>query len=459
MQQFASNNSGVDNMPFKSLLARGDSGMLMEAICSHFVLSFSDKQAFVDFFSRLYCTHAMKLDYPFRPPELGITAAVSLFLNPIIVSAPKYMQAHLISLVSEAVHVKNLKPDRKLTNCFLSTFEKSVILYMRHMSHLQEDGLSIFHVGSSSHDIAYPLLEFYISPETKDKLDSLISKLDSSSDEILNGSFPRMKSDMVSASLRFVKDFQIAYAISHQEEILTILSSLVMKASESYNGTTIQPIDSKTLQHLYLLTSLLKLMSVSLLQAIRCVRHYDDVSCFRTLKDFSSCKEHDFILGTISCFKDLDISLPLQQVLCSLMSSHSMEHTASKMMFLHFSGLMSLCFATGFDFLVKACLSIILAVLNLFVFEEGNLDALRSLVDSSGESFSSGLQIVKFQEVNDLPFRLTSQHLCMMFPELCVFIYDLNGAVCVRSKLQPCGCIKVSKDEGSAFEVTDDTMY
>lgn len=403
VQQFTSNYSGaaIGDMPFKSHSAQGDYGMLMEAICNHFIISFSDKQAFGDFLGRLFCTHAMKLDYPFRPPALGITAAVTLFLNPIMASAPKYMQAHFISLVSEAVHIKNLKPDRKLTNCFLSTFEKSVILYMRHMSCLQTDGCSILHMGSSSsssHEIVYSPLECYISPETKDNVDTLISRLDSSSNEILDGSFSRMKSDLVSTSLRFVKDFQNHYAISCQEEILTFLSSLVLKASESYNDTAIQPIDGPTLQHLYLLTSLLKLMSISLLQAIRCVRHWDDVSCLRTLKDFSSCKEYDFILGTIACFKDLDISLPLQQVLYSLMSSHSTRHMNSKMMFLHFSGLMSLSFATGLDCLVKACLLTILALLNLFVFEEGNLDALHLLVDSRGESISSGLQIVRFQE-------------------------------------------------------------
>ncbi|KAH6776610.1 hypothetical protein C2S52_014171 [Perilla frutescens var. hirtella] len=393
---------GISDMRFKSQSAQGDAGMLMEAICNHFILSFSDEQAFEDFLSRLFCSHSMKLEYPFRPPALSITAAASLCLNPMMASAPKYVQAHLISLVSEAVHIKILKADHKLMNCFLTTFEKSVILYMRHVSSLKTNIFSILHGGSSSnssHDIAYPPLEFFISSETKDKVDTLMSRLDSSSDDVLNGSFSKMKLDLVSTSLRFVKDCQNAYTISCQEEILTILSCLVLKASESYNDKEIRPIEGTTLQHLYLLTSLLKLMSISLLQAIQCVRHSDDLSCLRSLKDLSSCKEYDLILGTIACFKDLDISLPLQQVLYSAMSSHSMRHKDSKMMFLHFSGLMSLSFVTGLDFLVKACLLTILALLNLFVFEEGDLDALHSLVDSksSGESLS-GLSVVRFQE-------------------------------------------------------------
>lgn len=384
---------------FTSHSAHGDAGILMEAISNHFMQSFSDKK---DFLSRLFCTHTMKLEHPFRPPALGITAAVSLFLNPITASAPKYIQAHLISLVSESVHIKNLKPDQKLTNCFLSTFEKSVILYTRHMSRLQTDGWGS--TSSLPHDFVNPPFEFYISREMKEKVDALVSRLDSTSNEVLDGSFSRMKSDLVGSSLRFVKDCQNAYTRSCQEEILTILSCLVLKASESYNDKSIRPVKGAKLQHLYLLASLLKLMSISLLQAIGCVQHSGDSSCLRSLKDFSSCKEYDFILGMIAHFKDFDISLPLQQDLHNLMSSHSTRHTATKMMFLHFLGLMSLSFVNGLDCLVKACLLTILALLNLFVFEEGNLDALHSLVDSGGDNSSSELLVVKFQEVTVIIF-------------------------------------------------------
>lgn len=422
---------------------QGDTRFVIEVICNHFILSFSDKQAFGDFLSRLFCTHATELKYPFRAPALGVTAAVSLLHNPIMVSAPKYMQAHLISLVSEAIHIKSLKRDRKLTNCFLSTFEKSVILYMTHMSCLQTDGYSILRGGftsSSSHDIAYPPFELYISPETKNKVDTLITKLDNSSNRDLTDSFFRMKSDLVSSSMRFVKECQNVYAISCQEDIFAILSCLVLKASESYDDKAIRPADGTNLQHLYLLASLLKLMSISLLQAIRCLRHSDDFCCLKTLKDFSSCKEYDFILGTITCFRDLDISLPLQQVLSSLMSSHSMRHMDSKMMFLHFSGLMSLSFVSGLDCLVKACLLTILALLNLFVFEEGDLDALQSLVDSNKQSFSSGLPVVRFQEVTIFFFI----HILGIFFWFQVFKYFSNYADSGRPKPQPRGCVKIS---------------
>ncbi|KAK4391249.1 hypothetical protein Sango_2188200 [Sesamum angolense] len=393
--------ASINEMIFNPHSAHCDIGIVIEAMCHHFILSFSDKQAFGDFLSRLFCTHAKELKYTFGAPALGVTAAISLLLSPFMVSAPRYMQAHLISLVSEAIDIKILKPDRRITNCFLSTFEKSVTLYIIYMSCSQIDGYSALPMGFtsiSSHDIAHPPFEFYILPETKSKVDSLITELENSSNHNQKDSFFRMKSDLVSSSMRFVKECQNLYVLPCQDEILAILSCLVLKASESYDDKAIRPVEGTMLQHVYLLASLLKLMSISLLQAIWCLRHSDDSQSMKNLKYFSSCKEYDMILGTITCFRDLDISLPLQQVLSSAMSSHSMRHKDSKMMFFHFSGLMSLSFVSGLDCLVKACLLTILALLNLFVFEEGDLDALESMVDSYKESSSSGSPVVRLQE-------------------------------------------------------------
>ncbi|KAL0314134.1 UNVERIFIED_CONTAM: hypothetical protein Sangu_2257800 [Sesamum angustifolium] len=426
--------ASINEMIFNPHSAHCDIGIVIEAMCHHFILSFSDKQAFGDFLSRLFCTHAKELKYPFGAPALGVTAAISLLLSPFMVSAPRYMQAHLISLVSEAIDIKILKPDRRLTNCFLSTFEKSVTLYIICMSCLQIDGSSALPMGFtsiSSHDIAHPPFEFYISPETKSKVDSLITELENSSNHNQKDSFFRMKSDLVSSSMRFVKECQNLYVLPCQDEILAILSCLVLKASESYDDKAIRPVEGTMLQHVYLLASLLKLMSISLLQAIWCLRHGDDSQSMKNLKYFSSCKEYDMILGTITCFRDLDISLPIQQVLSSAMSSHSMRHKDSKMMFFHFSGLMSLSFVSGLDCLVKACLLTILALLNLFVFEEGDLDALESMVDSYKESSSSGSPVVRLQET----------------------VVDQNSSLVVASKFQKIRSLYSSVTENNCNEM------
>ncbi|XP_051136888.1 uncharacterized protein LOC127255421 [Andrographis paniculata] len=390
-----------DKILFNPSSNQEDIAIVMEAICSHFILSMSDMQVFGDFFNQLFCAPSKRLRYPTREPALGVAAAVSVFLSPVMDSAPKYMQAHLYSLVSEAIDIKILKPDRKHINYFLSAFEKSVTMYMKHMTCLRTDVSStVFKdlTSNFSHGIAHLPFESYILPETKHKVDSLVANLDNYSDTTINDCCFRMKSDLVSSSMRFVKEFQDDYSMPCKDEILIILSCLVLKTSECFDENAVHQIKGTSLQQLYLLASVLRLMSISLIQSIWCFRHKDESGSMKTLKDFSSCKEYDFLLGVISCFRNLDVSFPLQKDLFSAMSNHSRQHMDSKMMFLHFSGLMFISFVSGLDCLVKASLLANLALLNLFVFEEGNVDVLQSFVDSNKESFSSRLSGVRLQE-------------------------------------------------------------
>lgn len=69
-------------------------------------------------------------------------------------------------------------------------------------------------------------------------------------------------------------------------------------------------------------------------------------------------------------------------------------------MLLHFSGLLSLCFADGIDFLVKGCISTIMIRLHLYAFEGGDLVALCSSLVSGSQTFSSGLSSDKVTKVS-----------------------------------------------------------
>ena len=51
------------------------------------------------------------------------------------------------------------------------------------------------------------------------------------------------------------------------------------------------------------------------------------------------------------------------------------------------------------NFLVKGCISIMMALINLFAFEDGDLVALRSLLGTTSEAFSSISSSDKVQEV------------------------------------------------------------
>ncbi|EPS59319.1 hypothetical protein M569_15491 [Genlisea aurea] len=381
-----------------------DTAVLVEALCRHFLESFSGERGVEEILSQLFCFHAKELNYPLGAPSLSVTSAVPLILSPIMASAPKYLQFHVSSLVSDALDVEITKPDRKLVNCFLSTFERSVTLYVKHMYTLQPDGFTPllktgwFTSGSFENDSQ---LQFrsYVSREMKNQIDIVVAKLGScSSDSGMSGNFFELKSDMVCSCLRFVKESRDFCGSQFQDQVIAILSYLVLKASETFGEESVLPVEGETLYHLCLVSSLLKLMSSSLLQAVRSLRNGagDDSA----VKGFSSsCKEFDFILGAVEPFGSLDASLPLQRILSSVMVGDRVSrHEGSKSLFLHFSGLLSVSFASGLGCLAKGCLLTLQAVLNLFVLEDGGIEPIESMIDSLKVISPSKSSVVNIRE-------------------------------------------------------------
>lgn len=386
-------------------------GSVLEVLSSHFLLSVSDEQACENFLSRLFWVHQKDL----RVSELSLTAAISLLQNPIMLSAPKIFQAHLVSLVSEAtindLDPKSMRPDVGLMNCYLSLFETSVIFYKKHISNLQIDGHIIAakdsFIKSLSGEGFQPSFKSYIRSVTSNKIDGLITQLDNSWNSYLRNRFSSTKLDLVTSAVTFVKENQHVLDESCRDDIVLILSHLIPEAlSGDDSDTVLHKEGDASLQDVCLLTSVLKLISCSMLQAIWCLSHSGYPGSLKTLKDFSSCKEYEYILGIIANFGRCDIDLPIQKYLNHVMD-HSAKHKESKMMLFHFSGMLSLSLAIGVDFLVKCCTLAIMVVLNLLIFEEGNLEALRPVLFSKAESFSSGISSGSIQRVKLLILKLT----------------------------------------------------
>ena len=101
---------------------------------------------------------------------------------------------------------------------------------------------------------------------------------------------------------------------------------------------------------------------------IWCLRHDANMVCSNITKGASPCKEYDSI---VSIFRHFNVSLPNQKKLLGKMETHLIRHKTTKWMLLHFSGLLSLSFASGFDFLVANCISTVVALMNLYGFEKG----------------------------------------------------------------------------------------
>ncbi|KAK1582171.1 hypothetical protein Q3G72_012449 [Acer saccharum] len=402
--------SSTSEMLFACHFGQGDIGIVLEVIAAHFIISVSNEQAFENLHNKLLWQH----DKDFRVCEMSLFASLSLLHDPIILSAPKIFQAYLISLVSDAICIRMcsepMKPDAWIMDCCLTAFQKSIILYTRHMSDLQMDGHPIGSNKSCMLGSSQLAFESYIQPATRNQIHHLITKLDDSWDSLSI----RTKSDLVDASIVYVKESSHVFDKSYKDYILAILTSVIHRSS-SDDICDIVFCEGRSPQDMYLLASILKLMSSSMLQTTRCLRGCSSLGCLKTLEDVVLYKEYIFLVHLVGCFRQFNIYLPIQKSVFDILKTHPMRHEEFKWMLLQFSGLPSLSPVSGLDFLTKDCMSMIISMLNLFVFEEGDLDSLfisrfRSFSsrssDSGEEAFvhrkSSKTIAIKFQKMRTL---------------------------------------------------------
>ncbi|KAL5546413.1 hypothetical protein UlMin_006100 [Ulmus minor] len=380
----------------------GYSYSVLDVISAHFIISLSGKEAFENFLNRLSC----RFENNYRVPELGMPA-VSFLLSPIIHSAPKMFQAHMILLAAEAIGIgmyyKNIMPDFRIMASYLTIFEQSVTLYTRHMSWLM-DGHLVGGKGSRANPCSskrgfQPSFECHIQEVTRAGINDVIAKSDCLWNMCLRNVFSRPKSDLLAESIAYINDNQHIFVESCKNDCISIVSSIIHGAFPEHVTDTLMPkVGHKDPQDLYVLAAILKLMSTSLLAVFSCLRHGANLGCLEDLEDTSSCKEYDFIVNVILCFRNFSVCLPNQKKLLDIMKTHLIRHKATKWMLLHFSGLLSLSFASGFDFLVNSTVFAIMTLMNLYIFEEGNVVALRSFLDSGSESLSSKVPGDKVEE-------------------------------------------------------------
>ncbi|KAK1582693.1 hypothetical protein Q3G72_017398 [Acer saccharum] len=324
--------SSTSEMLFACHFGQGDIGIVLEVIAAHFIISVSNEQAFENFHNKLLWQH---------DKEMSLFASLSLLHDPIILSAPKIFQAYLISLVSDAICIRMcsepMKPDAWIMDCCLTAFQKSIILYTRHLSDLQMDGHPIGSNKSCMLGSSQLAFESYIQPATRNQIHHLITKLDDSWDSLSI----RTKSDLVDASIVYVKESSHVFDKSYKDYILAILTSVIHRSS-SDDICDIVFCEGRSPQDMYLLASILKLMSSSMLQTTRCLRGCSSLGCLKTLEDVVLYKEYIFLVHLVGCFRQFNIYLPIQKSVFDILKTHPMRHEEFKWMLLQFSGLPSL---------------------------------------------------------------------------------------------------------------------
>ncbi|CAH8318077.1 unnamed protein product [Eruca vesicaria subsp. sativa] len=352
------------------LFSKHDWAGVVEMVSAHFILSVSDEKMNEMYVERLY----WKQVSPVRPPQLTMSAATSLLLDPTMFSPPRMVHAYVVLLVSDAISsccVKGL--DLQLFDRCIDAFHKSVVLYTLYM--IKEENNSSGKVGRSMSSSRMRVTHLLL-PSTLEKVNEVTLKLNASWGSYQSNNAKRENDELVACSVAYAKEslsvFESSYPNSMLAQILSVLGCVIRRASsDNVMDSVLQKYSASGVEDLYLLASILKLMSCSLLQAIRVLQHRsEDVGDVRT------CKEYKAIMDVVQRFEKFSVHLPGQSFLHDKMESHPHVHTKSKWMLMHFSGLLSVSFALKVDFLMKGSIFGLVVSLYLFIIEGGDVKAL-----------------------------------------------------------------------------------
>ncbi|KAK7391605.1 hypothetical protein VNO78_20022 [Psophocarpus tetragonolobus] len=370
---------------------QGDIASVLEVISTHFIVSVSNGKAFEDFKYRLF----LPCGNGYRFPELSLVSCMMLLLDPVVLSAPKMLVAHIISMVSEAVFSglssENLTLDM---NFYLTTLQKSVILYSMHVTSLQIDGFCLELKRSYNSYLlerVHGTFESCIQQGTMNRLNQVLSKSDNSWDSYECKMSSKTKADLLAEYVAFMKERQYLFADSCKDVTASILDCIIHLAfSQNATGDTTYNIKENTCaQDICLLAAILKLMSVSLVQAIKYLSNSDNSNCLKTMGCASLYEKYDSLISIIDHFHQFKFCLPIQTFLYDAIKSQQSNYKVSQSMLVHFIGLLSLSFSNGLELLAKGSIHVLMALMYLFVFEEGDLVALGLLKGLLLRPFSS----------------------------------------------------------------------
>lgn len=365
-------------------------GILFEIISAHMIHAISEEQAFENFLGKMFVQEGCKA----RALELSWTASLGLLLSPVVLSAPKFFQAHLNFLVAEAIDADAAfrcegSNDRKIDN-FIPTFERSVYLYRRHMCNIQADESRLSHADSLSYlqllERSCPSFESFIKLGTKAKLNILVAKAETFWSSYTSSMLFKSEAELLSGSLEYAK-IGCERDCSCTDGSFSVLQCIIQQAFPEDPGLCVCLNRETSFVDIYLLSSILKLMSSTLYHLVCCLKHQSLGDHPSISRDVNLQRQHTFFFATISCFKQFGVNLPVQRFLFERLKDHPLRHEEYTGMLLHFSGLLSMCFVSEHEFLIKGALSILMTLVDLIIVD-GDLDSLKSLLDPGAESSS-----------------------------------------------------------------------
>lgn len=412
----------------------GNMHPIQEIISGHFLLSANDEWMFNRFFNSLSWENDIEDDVS----ELSLTTSLLLLGKRNMFHMPCLLEAHLILWASKCISIQKPNDDwmsnEKLTNFHIIAFENSVNVY--------EDYISIMEFVANTNQVhAQPCdhvkkLQFdsCIHPATHESLQHRMNCLINFCCLNSQGFLSETKEDITHKSLCFIKQnghilddmYLDEVCLILQYIILNILSERNYTCGEYRNGSEIQP-------EIFCFAAVLKLMSSSLLQMIRKLKENATVSSTQASENKFASREYNFMLHIISRFRKYNMSEVVKRCLLDVIGTKTTKHD-SYLMFAHFASLLSYSFVKKLGFLWCNCIIVMMTILNLIIFEDGNLDIFTELVVKYKEMIGPSPQ-VKTAKVQLMGLVYSSfsprilfiaLYMCTYFPLAKIFSFSLR---------------------------------
>ncbi|XP_010433355.1 PREDICTED: uncharacterized protein LOC104717483 [Camelina sativa] len=348
-----------------------------EMVATHFIISTSHEKMNKICVERLYWKQLNAV----RASQLSLSAVASLLLNPLMFSAPSFIHAHVVLLVSDAIGICIKGLDLHHIERYIDAFEKSVGLYTSIMCKSEDASPGKFGVPMNKSPVAF---EHHLLPSTLEKVNDVTLKLTDSLGAYQISNAKRESNELVACSVAYAKESLCIFDSYCSEKMLSqtlsIIGCVILRASsDDVMDSALQKYYASSMENLCLLASILKLMSCSMLQAIRVLRNWN-LHRPEAVGNVQACKEYKALMDIVQRFEQFKVQLPGQSFLRDRMESLPHSHVKSKWMLTHFSGLLSVSLSLKLDFLVKGSVFGMVISMYLFILEGGDLEALGNSV-------------------------------------------------------------------------------
>lgn len=353
-----------------------DNCTVLKLVSSHFLLLVKNGLDFSRFLNLL--SDSSYFDK--MTPAISVDASLKFISSDFILSLPHILQAHLILLASRCVNthlpIDDRKPNNLQMSCHTNPFELSIKLYLAYLYALQFCEA----IMGTNVRLNLDANEFFsISNVHKmnwDKLTQQLSDLVDLSHLQSESALFGTNSKVLEYSASYIHgDHPLIDQLCKEATWLVVVYMVENIFPSKFRVQGLNGNKERLPQEVYCLAAAMNLMNSSLLHIIKHSTQtgfYDEMQMSRDCPPYiryECLSQLANILSATGCGAEQQV----QKFLCDMFEDYGGMHLEIKIILAHISSLLIFSFSRKLDFLWKCCISMMMTLMNLLLFEERNL--------------------------------------------------------------------------------------